>query len=278
MKTDERKGSHQTMSLFGDEPKIKPQPVFTTGRVEIFFDGGCLGNPGQKYGSFQVLFDGKQIAGRNRVEFGHGTNNEAEFNSLKLALDEAVAWLETKGIDLNTLSLAIETDSMIVRNRLHQHFFPWYRKIAERCHEAGRLFFMHSDGNLTTLIDDLIALGLDALHPIDPTAMDIVEVKRRWGHRLCLFGNVDTELLRSGTVDQVRARVGELLRQVAPGGGYGLGSGNSVPSWACLENYNAMRETVLQYGRYPIRLPASEARETGAVSDRARHHARAGGD
>jgi ribonuclease HI len=118
MKTDERKGSHRTMSLFGDEPRVKPQPVTTTGMVEVFFDGGCLGNPGQKYGSFQVLFDGKQVVGRNRVEFGHGTNNEAEFNSLKLALDEAVAWLAANGIDLNTLSLAIETDSMIVRNRL----------------------------------------------------------------------------------------------------------------------------------------------------------------
>jgi ribonuclease HI len=118
MKVDERKSSHQTMSLFGDEPRVKPQPVFTSGRVEIFFDGGCLGNPGQKYGSFQVLFDGKQVASRSRAEFGHGTNNEAEFNSLKLALDEAVGWLQSKGIDPKTLSLAIETDSMIVRNRL----------------------------------------------------------------------------------------------------------------------------------------------------------------
>lgn len=142
--------------------------------------------------------------------------------------------------------------AMISPDLLRQHVFPWYRKIAARCHETGRIFFMHSDGNLTTVIDDLIALGLDALHPIDPTAMDIVEVKRRWGDRLCLFGNVDTELLRSGTVDQVRARVAELLRQVAPGGGYGLGSGNSVPSWARLENYNAMREAVLQSGSYPL--------------------------
>jgi ribonuclease HI len=118
MKLDERKSSHQTMSLFGDESKVKPQPITTTGRVEIFFDGGCLGNPGQKYGSFQVLFDGKQVASRDRVQFGHGTNNEAEFNSLKLALDEVVAWLEAKDIDPKTLSLAIETDSMIVRNRL----------------------------------------------------------------------------------------------------------------------------------------------------------------
>jgi hypothetical protein len=37
---------------------------------------------------------------------------------LKLALDEAVAWLEAKVIDLKTLSLVVETDSMIVRNRL----------------------------------------------------------------------------------------------------------------------------------------------------------------
>jgi ribonuclease HI len=118
MKLDERKGSHQTMSLFGEEPRVKPQTATTTGRVEIFFDGGCLGNPGQKYGSFHVLFDGKQVASRDRVQFGHGTNNEAEFNSLKLALDESVACLQLKGVDPKTLSLAIETDSMIVWNRL----------------------------------------------------------------------------------------------------------------------------------------------------------------
>jgi uroporphyrinogen decarboxylase len=99
-------------------------------------------------------------------------------------------------------------------------------------------------------MDDLIDLGLDALHPIDPTAMDIVEVKRRWGNRLCLFGNVDLELLRSGSPEEVRAKARDLLRLLAPGGGYGIGSGNSVPAWARLENYNAMREAALEFGRY----------------------------
>ena len=70
------------MSLFAETPAVEQAPVKTTGEVEIYFDGGCLGNPGQKYGSFQVLFDGKQIASRSRAEFGHGTNNEAEFNAL----------------------------------------------------------------------------------------------------------------------------------------------------------------------------------------------------
>ncbi len=143
--------------------------------------------------------------------------------------------------------MAYSQGPMISPAMLRKHILPWYRKIASQCHETDRLFFMHSDGDLTTLIDDLIDLGVDALHPIDPTAMDIVEVKRRWGDRLCLFGNVDLELLRTGSADEVRARVRDLLYQVAPGGGYGVGSGNSVPAWARLENYNAMRETVLEH-------------------------------
>ncbi len=141
---------------------------------------------------------------------------------------------------------------MISPQALRDHFFPHYRQLAARCHDTGRLVFMHSDGNLEAVMEDIIGMGVDALHPIDPTAMDIRAVKSRWGDRLCLFGNVDTELLRSGTPEQVQEVVRGLLRDVAPGGGYALGSGNSVPGWARLENYQAMRETALAAGRYPI--------------------------
>jgi ribonuclease HI len=106
------------MSLFGDVPKAVSQPIKTASRAEIFFDGGCLGNPGKKYGSFKVKLDGKEILNRSRVNFGVGTNNEAEFNALQLALDEAVIWFQAKAMDLKSLSLVIETDSTIVRNRL----------------------------------------------------------------------------------------------------------------------------------------------------------------
>src|ERR1700733_505757 len=107
MKIDERKCKFQTMSLFAETPVVKP-PAKTTGSVVIYFDGGCLGNPGQKYGSFQILVDGKQVVSRSKVEFGHGTNNEAEFNSLKLALDEAIAWFQSNALDLKSFFLVIE--------------------------------------------------------------------------------------------------------------------------------------------------------------------------
>lgn len=132
MKKREVQSGWYTPSLFDEAvpavavgPEQPAVPVVTVpaakvagGRLEIHFDGGCLGNPGRKYGSFQVLFEGKKVAGRARVEFGHGTNNEAEFNALKLGLDEAMAWLQANGVAAKTLSLLIETDSMIVRNRL----------------------------------------------------------------------------------------------------------------------------------------------------------------
>jgi len=118
MRLDESKCEYQTMSLFGEVPKAASRPFKASGEVEIYFDGGCLGNPGQKYGSFQVKLDGKEIVKRSRVDFGFGTNNEAEFNALKLALDEAVRVFQEKAIELKSLSLAIETDSTIVRNRL----------------------------------------------------------------------------------------------------------------------------------------------------------------
>jgi hypothetical protein len=100
MRLDESKCEYQTMSLFGDGPKTAAQPVNTPGKAEIYFDGGCLGNPGQKYGSFQVKLDGTEVLKRSRVDFGFGTNNEAEFNALKLALDEAVRLLQEKAVEL----------------------------------------------------------------------------------------------------------------------------------------------------------------------------------
>jgi uroporphyrinogen decarboxylase len=52
----------------------------------------------------------------------------------------------------------------------------------------------------------------------------------------------------------VRDLTKKTIREVAPGGGFALGSGNSVPEWARFENYQAMRETALKFGKYPIKL------------------------
>jgi uroporphyrinogen decarboxylase len=84
--------------------------------------------------------------------------------------------------------------------------------------------------------------------------MDINEVKRRVGHRICILGNISNEILMTGTPEEVEELVKSRIRDLAPGGGYCLGSGNSVPEWARFENYMAMRDAGLKYGRYPIQI------------------------
>jgi uroporphyrinogen decarboxylase len=151
--------------------------------------------------------------------------------------------------------IAFGTGPMISPKALKDHVFPWYAQVAKKCHAKGLPLILHSDGDMKKLIPDLIELGLDALHPIDPNCMDIREIKLQYGRDLCLIGNVSNELLRSGRPEEVRANVKKLLKEIAPGGGFCIGSGNSVPDWASFENFMAMREAALSHGQYPISLP-----------------------
>jgi len=136
-----------------------------------------------------------------------------------------------------------------------QHLFPWMKKIGDLCRQYDVPFIYHSDGVLWEVMEDIIACGVNALQPIEPQAMDISEVKTKYGDRLCVVGNVDLEYtLTRATPDVVVKRVKELLREVAPGGGYCMGSANTIPNYVKIDNYRAMIETTLESGWYPINL------------------------
>jgi uroporphyrinogen decarboxylase len=80
--------------------------------------------------------------------------------------------------------------------------------------------------------------------------MDLAEVKRRFGDRLCVVGNVDVDLLSRGSETDVRKVVASLTSEVSPGGGYILSSCNTISSSVRPENYRAMLETARELGVY----------------------------
>jgi uroporphyrinogen decarboxylase len=91
------------------------------------------------------------------------------------------------------------------------------------------------------------------LNPIEPKAMNINELKKKFGSRISLIGNIDLGYtLTRGTPEEVKAEVRQRIRDLAPGGGYAVASSNSVPEYVPLANFNAMREATFQYGKYPI--------------------------
>ena len=149
--------------------------------------------------------------------------------------------------------IAYSESLMVSPTHLRKYVFPWYKRIGDLCHRAHMPLIFHSDGRLYDVLDDLIDCGFNAIHPIEPKAMDIGDTKKKWGHRLCLIGNIDLGYtLTRGTPQEVEGEVRQRLREVAPGGGYCVGSSNSVTDFVPLQNYNAMREAVFRYGTYPI--------------------------
>jgi hypothetical protein len=145
--------------------------------------------------------------------------------------------------------IAFKNGLMLSPKMFRERILPHLRKVAE-CITIPWIF--HSDGNLSAVLDDLVGLGIAGLHPIEPTAMDIRALKRRYGKRLCLIGNVDVHTLAAGTPAQVEAEVAGLLRDVAPEGGYILSSGNSLAAYCRLENIRALVDTLQRFGKYPI--------------------------
>jgi uroporphyrinogen decarboxylase len=151
--------------------------------------------------------------------------------------------------------LCYNSGPVVAPRHYRKYIYPWYARLVERCHQAGRPVGLHSDGDLARLLPDLVECGFDAIHPFEPPLNDIVQVKRQWGDRIAVCGNVDLKAtLIAGTPQTVRDEVYEKALQLAPGGGWLVGSSNSIPDFVPIENYSALLNASLEYGRYPKEL------------------------
>lgn len=193
---------------------------------------------------------------------------------------------------MDTFFMALLDNRPLVEKMLDL-YFDWTCKIAERASQMGFDFFfttddfafktglffspalfqellvpryrrlkskltipwaLHSDGNIEPVLNTLLDLGVVATHPNEIGAVDIRAIKKKYGHRLCVMGNVDLVTLGNGTPEQTDAEVRNLIRDLAPGGGYIVSSGNSLASYLKLDCVTAMIQAIQRYGRYPIKL------------------------
>lgn len=103
------------------------------------------------------------------------------------------------------------------------------------------------DGWVEPLVPLLLEMGVNVLHPIDPCAgqQDIYEVKRRWGDKLCLHGNIDIDgVLMHGDAEAVYQDVREHIERLGKGGGYIVASSHDLHHMLPMETIYAMRDAV----------------------------------
>jgi uroporphyrinogen decarboxylase len=126
---------------------------------------------------------------------------------------------------------------------IREHIIPQYRRVIELIKRAGMPFLWHSCGKIFAIMDDVIALGIDAKHSNE----DVIAPFDRWielyGERIGLLGGIDVDLLCQKDVQEIVLEVvekGTRFRDSAHG--YALGSGNSIPEYVPVEGYLAMIE------------------------------------
>jgi len=123
---------------------------------------------------------------------------------------------------------------------LGKWLFPKYRRVVNACHKHGKPILLHSCGNLELIMDDLIECGFDAKHSFEDKIIPAEDAYKKYNDRISILGGVDVDLLSRGTTQQVRERTRQILEACAPGGGYCMGTGNSVTNYCKIENYYAM--------------------------------------
>jgi len=129
--------------------------------------------------------------------------------------------------------------------------------LAARIHRHGGLLHIHCHGPMQAILEEFVEIGADCLHPIEAPPlgdMPLQEAKKRVGKQICLEGNIQVGDLYAGTPARIRDLTRQAIDDAAEGGGFILCPTASpytrvLPPRA-LENYLAMIETGLEYGRY----------------------------
>jgi uroporphyrinogen decarboxylase len=139
--------------------------------------------------------------------------------------------------------LGFKTSTLINPMQIRQHIIPQYTRIVDLIHNAGKPFLWHSCGNIFSVMEDMIKIGINAKHSNEDAIAPFEKWISLYGDRIALLGGIDVDILCLQPVDEIFENVRELgqrYRQIAQG--YALGSGNSIPDYVPVEGYLAMIE------------------------------------
>ena len=128
---------------------------------------------------------------------------------------------------------------------------PYLKRICDEYRGMGFYTIKHTDGNIMPIADQIVQCGPDAIHSLDPQAgVSLAEVKRLYGDRVALCGNVNCGLLDTGTDEEAAADVRRSLREGMDGWGYVFCTSNCVYTGLDLARYDMMMDIWRREGSY----------------------------
>ncbi len=176
-------------------------------------------------------------------EFNLGIT-EAQIQAAGGLLDGMVIWGD----------VAYTRDMLFSPDYWRRHFKPGVKALIDLCHRHGLPVIYHGCGNVRSIFEDFIEMGLDAYNPLEAKAgLDVVELRRAYGHRIGFCGNMDVRAWAEAGPRELERIVLTKLN-AARGGGYIFQSDHSVPGNVSGESYDTVVKLVRERGGYPLRL------------------------
>ncbi|MBI3958876.1 MAG: hypothetical protein HY328_08705 [Chloroflexi bacterium] len=171
-----------------------------------------------------------------------------------LALERAAVLARHGGLDGFALcaDYCFNSGPFLSPSQFSEFITPYLVQLVAGYRALGFYVIKHTDGNIMPILDQLLEANPHALHSLDPQGgVDMAEVKRICGDRVCLIGNVNCGLLDTGTDDQVIESVRYALTHGMPGGGYIFSTSNCIYTGMRLARYELMLDVWRREGNYP---------------------------
>lgn len=130
---------------------------------------------------------------------------------------------------------------------------PYTKRVVDHAHAVGLFVNLHSDGYIMNILDDLIAIGYDSMHPVQESAgMDPQTIKDKYGDKITVYGSLDV-------IDGLLAYEGDVLDEYitrrfaiyGPGGGFIYNTGHfvqpDIPPLRLVQAYTTVKRLAAQY-------------------------------
>jgi uroporphyrinogen decarboxylase len=163
--------------------------------------------------------------------------------------DNAASY-EVVGAAIMGDDMGFKTQTMLDPGIYRKYLFPWHKKVVDAVHGHGKPIILHACGNVIEVMPDILACGWDARHSFEDAIEPIWEAKQKYGDDIAVIGGFDMDKICRMSEQEVRAHTRFLIEECAPGGGWALGTGNSVANYVPVTNLLAMLEEGYLAGTY----------------------------
>lgn len=154
---------------------------------------------------------------------------------------DIVAQYPTVGAILSNDDWGFNTQTMLSVKDMRRLVFPWHRQIVEKAHQRGKYAILHSCGNYTAIIDDVINdMKYDARHSYEDNIIPVEQAYEDLRGRIGVLGGLDLNFMVKSSEEEIRTRAEKLVQKSMEWGGYALGTGNSVPEYVPESHYEAL--------------------------------------